>query len=172
MPLPDLARIISASVVPVVIISACGLLALAFYNRLAAIVSRLRAIHRERLHEHDVLSHSEGHEESAIDRQEMLRVLEIQTAHVARRAKLIRLTLFFLLLTVCLLIGCCLMLGLSVLLPGAIYLAVPLFMLGLISMLVGIICAMMELKEALQPAELESRFVSQVVQREAHEHMD
>jgi hypothetical protein len=51
----DLTRIVSASVVPVVIISACGLLALAFYNRLAAIVSRLRGFQRERIHEQEFL---------------------------------------------------------------------------------------------------------------------
>ena len=45
----DWAKIISSSVVPVVIISACGLLCLAFYNRMAAIVSRLRGFQRERL---------------------------------------------------------------------------------------------------------------------------
>jgi hypothetical protein len=41
MPISDLLKIISSAVVPVVITSACGLLAQAFYNRLAAIVSRL-----------------------------------------------------------------------------------------------------------------------------------
>ena len=55
MPPSDWAKIISASVVPVVIISSCGLLCLAFYNRLAAIVSRLRGFQRERLHEQELL---------------------------------------------------------------------------------------------------------------------
>ena len=42
-------HVVAASVVPVVVISACGLLCLAFYNRLAAVVTRLRAFHREQL---------------------------------------------------------------------------------------------------------------------------
>jgi len=165
----DWAKIISASVVPVVIISACGLLCLAFYNRLAAIVSRLRGFQRERLHEQELLHHAgpeEGSEQSR--RRLLLEHLESQTARVIRRAMLIRLTLLFLLLTISLLIGCCMMLGLSVVFPHAIFIAVPLFMLGLLMMLAGMIAAMLELKAALQPAELERRFVSDMLQQDAH----
>jgi hypothetical protein len=39
--------VISTAAVPVVMISACSLLSLAFYNRMAAIVSRLRSLQRE-----------------------------------------------------------------------------------------------------------------------------
>ena len=49
----DWSNIITAGVGPVIVISACGLLCLAFYNRLAAVVTRLRGFHRERLHEHE-----------------------------------------------------------------------------------------------------------------------
>ena len=71
MPPFDWAKIINASVVPVVIISACGLLCLAFYNRLAAIVSRLRGFQRERLHEQQLLNRAgseDGPERSPIAR--------------------------------------------------------------------------------------------------------
>src|SRR5271170_4804772 len=136
MPPSDWAKVISVSVVPVVIISACGLLCLAFYNRLAAIVSRLRAFQRERLAERTRQSESP----SQLGRQ-LLEQLELQTAHVKNRAKLIRLTLLFLLLTIGLLIGCSLMLGVTVILPRAIYLAIPLFIIGLCCMLCGMIAA-------------------------------
>jgi VIT1/CCC1 family predicted Fe2+/Mn2+ transporter len=169
MPPSDWAKIISVSVVPVVIISSCGLLCLAFYNRLAAIVSRLRGFQRERLHEQDLLEHAgvqDGTQHSR--RRRLLEHLETQTARVVRRAKLIRLTLLFLLLTISLLIGCCMMLGLSVVTPDAVFVAVSLFMLGLLTMLTGMIAAMLELKAALQPAELESRFVSDMLQQDTH----
>src|ERR1700722_2499399 len=122
MPPTDWAKIISVSVAPVVIISACGLLCLAFYNRLAAIVSRLRAFQRERLHWKQLPPDPAADADHPDDRRKMLELLEIQTENVARRAKLIRLTLFFLLLTILLLIGCCLMLGLSVTSPGGFFL--------------------------------------------------
>ena len=169
MPPSDWAKIISVSVVPVVIISACGLLCLAFYNRLAAIVSRLRGFQRERLHEQELLNHAgseEGPEHAR--RRRFLEHLETQTGRVVRRAKLIRLTLLFLLLTITLLIGCCMALGLSVLVPHTVFIAIALFMCGLLTMLSGMIAAMMELKAALQPAELESRFVSDMLQQDAH----
>jgi hypothetical protein len=173
MPPSDWAKIVSVSVVPVVIISACGLLCLAFYNRLAAIVSRLRGFQRERLHEQELLHSAapeEGPEHSR--RRHLLEHLETQTVGVVGRAKLIRLTLLFLLLTISLMIGCSTMLGLSVLVPHAVFVAVPLFMLGLLTMFAGMIAAMLELKAALQPAELESRFVSDMLQRDAHRHGD
>jgi hypothetical protein len=168
MPASDLARIVSVSVVPVVIISACGLLCLAFYNRMAAIVSRLRGFQRERLHEQERLRGGAAPNAEEIARREkLLEHLKSQTDHVTRRAKLIRLTLMFLLLTIALLIGCCLMLGLSVLAPPAAFIAVGLFVLGLLSMLAGIVSAMLELIGAIQPAELESRFVSEMLDRDS-----
>jgi hypothetical protein len=54
--LPEWPSIISVSVVPVVIISACGLLSLAFYGRLAAVLSLLRGFQREILVEQEKLT--------------------------------------------------------------------------------------------------------------------
>ena len=51
----DWSKIITAGTAPIIVISACGLLCLAFYNRLAAVVTRLRSFHRERLIAHDAL---------------------------------------------------------------------------------------------------------------------
>jgi hypothetical protein len=170
MPTSDLSRLISSTVVPVVIISACGLLALAFYNRMAAIVSRLRAFQRERLREQERAEQCKEPELSR--RRRMLDILELQTAHVTRRAKLIRLTLMFLLLTIGLLVCCCLMLGLSALVPNALYVAISLLITGLLSMLCSTIAAMMELKAALQPVELESQFVTDVLHEQAEPDAD
>jgi hypothetical protein len=173
MPPQDWIKIISIAVVPVVIISACGLLCLAFYNRLAAIVSRLRGFQRERLHEQEKMDDvAPGDDAEAELRRGMLNLLETQTLRVTRRAKLIRLTLLFLLLAISLLISCCMILGLSVMIPEAVGIAVPLFMLGLLSMLVAMICAMLELRGALQPAELESRFVTGIIHHEHSQGID
>jgi hypothetical protein len=162
MPVSDLSKVISSAVVPVVIISSCGLLALAFYNRLAAIVSRLRAFQRERLLELERMQNGKSERSERV-----LEHLEYQTVRVKRRANLIRLTLLFLLLTIGLLVGCCLMLGLAVVAPPAIYAAIVLFILGLLSMFGATIAAALELRRALEPVELESRFVSEVVEQES-----
>src|SRR3954470_14279250 len=91
----DWPRIISAGVGPIIVISACGLLCLAFYNRLAAVVGRLRMFHREQLHEQEALARcrSNGDEMALVRYQEMLGMLSVQIDHVSRRATLLRRTL-------------------------------------------------------------------------------
>jgi len=54
-----------------------------------------------------------------------------------------------------------------VLAPQTAFIAVALFVLGLLSMLAGMISALLELKTAIQPAELESRFVSEMLHQDA-----
>src|SRR5436853_6699264 len=87
----DWSRIVSAGVVPIIVISACGLLCLAFYNRLAAIVTRLRAFHRERLAEQDALHRARSanppDELHIVRRQEILGMLDVQTQAILRRAR-------------------------------------------------------------------------------------
>jgi len=160
-------RVIAASVVPVVIISACGLLCLALYNRLASIVSRLRTFQREHLHEQEQLDAERRNEASAASdpaaiarHEKVISMLELQTTRVLGRARLIRRALFCLLCTILCLTACSLCLGLSALSPVFNYLAVPLFFLGMSLLLAAVVFALLELKGALDPVELESQFVS------------
>jgi len=156
--LPAWPSMMSMSVVPVVIISACGLLSLAFYGRLAAVVSRLRGFQREMLKEQEKLASAGGTDQSGL-----IEVLRTQTQQVTRRARLIRLALLFFLIAVALLIVCSLTLAASWFVPSAAFLAALFFVLGLLSMLGGIIAAMLELRGALQPVELETKYVSDAV---------
>jgi hypothetical protein len=156
-------QVLSSAVVPVIVISACGLLSLAFYNRLAAVVARLRALHRERLHEQDYLDGPTARTETIRARHaQVLRMLEEQTTRVARRARLLRGTLLCLLCTITSLIACSLAAGLSVMLPAAIYAAVALFVMGMLTMLCAAIYALREMMSALDPVETESHFVAVV----------
>ena len=86
----DWPGMLSMSVLPAMIISACALLALAFYGRLSVVVARLRGFQREMLQEQKELPH-----EGQMERSQLLEMLKTQTDSVIRRAKLIRLTLFF-----------------------------------------------------------------------------
>lgn len=164
----DWSKVISTGVGPIIVISACGVLCLAFYNRMAAVVTRLRSFHRERLHEQEALQqamHASPPDEVAIVRhQELLGMLETQTTHVNRRARLIRLTLASLLLTIACLASCSLALGLSTFLSGLLYIAAALFILGLVLLVVAVVFAMVELRHALDPVDLESRFVQKMVE--------
>jgi len=156
---PQWPSIISVSVVPVVIISACGLLSLAFYGRLAALVARLRTFQREMLREQDNWAR-EGLE----DQRQLLEVLRTQTLRVTERARLIRLALLFFLFAVALLIVCSLTIALSWFFPVATFFAAAFFLVGLLSMLCGVISAMMELRDALEQVEFEARYVFQTVE--------
>jgi hypothetical protein len=161
MPPQDWPRIVSASVVPVVIISACGLLCLAFYNRLSSLVSRLRAFHRERLAEQERLDrHGADHEAFPAAHGLMLEVLGEQTDHLLRRARLLRSALMCLLCTIACLTACSLLSGLAVLWPAAAGAAVGLFVAGMLLLLAAVVLAMCELRRALDPVELETQLVS------------
>ena len=164
----DLSGVVSAGVGPIIVISACGLLCLAVYNRLTAVVTRLRSFQRERLHEADVLVKlrgQQGPDPAALRKsQELLGHLEVQTGHVIRRARLLRLALFFFLLTIACLSVCSLALGLTVLWPSLMALAAVMFVTGLLSLLAGVVVAMLELKAALDPIELETLFVSRMAE--------
>jgi len=155
---PEWPSFISVSVVPVVIISACGLLSLAFYGRLAAVVSRLQGFQREILKEQEKPRRPGG-----VEQARLLELLRKQTEEVRQRAWLIRLALMFVLTAVALLIVCSLTLMLSRFAPVAAFFAAVLFGLGLLSVLGGIIAAMLELRGALHPVEPETQFVSDAV---------
>jgi hypothetical protein len=166
MPPHDWSKIVSVSVVPVVIISACGLLCLAFYNRMASIVSRLRGFQRERLREHEVYVEAvrAGQEDAARQHrhQQVLRMLEIQTQRVYKRARLIRRALLCLLGATACLTACSLGSGLSLVWPRVGILAEGLFVAGMLSLLAGVLLAMAELWNALDPVHLESEFVTRL----------
>jgi hypothetical protein len=157
-------QIIQAGVGPMIVISACGLLCLAFYNRLAAVVGRLRAFHREQLHTQEAVEkcQSDRDEVSVVRHQEVLGMLSVQIGHVTHRAHLLRRTLACLLLAVALMAACSLAVGVGALEPRLLYVGVPLFVLGLLLVIAAVLFAMIELKYAVDPVELEGRFVQQL----------
>jgi hypothetical protein len=166
MVVQDLSKIISAGAGPIIAISACGLLCLAFYNRLTAVVTRLRSFQRERLKAQQEIGHQRASEQpdavSLKMNQEVLEALQVQTTHVIHRARLIRRALSCLLLTIACLSSCSLALGLSVVWPSLTLIAVPFFVGGLGLLILGVIFAMFEMYRALDPIELESRFVTEI----------
>jgi ABC-type multidrug transport system fused ATPase/permease subunit len=162
-------KIVAASVAPVVVISASGLLCLAFYNRLAAIVSRLRAVQRERLTEMAGYRASiKSGDFFATQRHlRLLTNLAEQTSRIIARAHLIRLTLLGLLGAVCLMIVSSLMNGVALFWPSFAVGAAIAFGGGMLSLLFGVITAMRELREALDVVKLESQLVTDLT--DSHE---
>lgn len=149
-------------VAPVVMVSACGLLCLALYNRLAAVVGRLRAMAKEEVDTLARLSLS-GAEPGKKTPERRLRArvmtLEEQVEHVMSRARLIRAALVCLLSAVLCMLVCSLALGLSVLAHFFATVALVAFFVGVLVMVGGVVLALGELRIALVPAALEHEAV-------------
>ena len=163
----DLSQIIAAGVGPIIVISAAGLLCLAFYNRLTAVVTRLRGFDRERLQEQESIEKHGPEADPALVAEHLavLGMLREQTELVRRRAHLVRRTLVCLLSTIIALALCSLVVGLGTVWSSLAYVAVPLFVIGLGALVTGCVFALLELRLALAPIELEGRFVSQLTQQ-------
>lgn len=160
---PDLwLRFISAGVVPVVLVSACGLLCLAFYNRLAAIVGRLRAFEHQMLKDQESLVARAPERPTARLARERLRasieILDRQSQALLGRARLIRRTLYSLLSAIASLLLCSMTIAASVFRPELTWVAGPFFLAGLGLILAAITFAMRELHVALDPVELGTEF--------------
>jgi predicted anti-sigma-YlaC factor YlaD len=121
------------------------------------VVSRRRDFQRQILVEQEKLERT-----GAVEEARLLEGLRTQTEQAKRRARLIRTALMFLLSAVGLLIICSLTLAFIRCARQAALFAAAFFVFGLISMLCGIMAALMELR-ALEPVELEARFVSRSV---------
>jgi hypothetical protein len=147
-------EIIQSSVGPVVMISANGLLCLAFYNRLSALANRYRTMNKERF---DLVARlsglkikgAEGLEPEHLD----LRIATLdEVGHqLFDRARWIRCTLMSLLVSVFCMLSCSLCLGISWIAPSVAALAPWLFVAGTIAMMCGIAAAIEELRRSLQP---------------------
>ena len=164
MTTPDLSKVVSAGVGPIIVISACGLLCNVFYNRIANVISRLRAFQRERLAEQNLLDR-ETDESMRQRRIELLSLLSEQTDRLLYRVRLLRRTLFCLLLTIASLVLCSLSLGLSVFMAALIYVAIATFVLGLGLLLCALVFAMLDLRLSLDPVRLETSFVQRRTRR-------
>lgn len=152
--MPDAVHTIQLLVAPVVMISAAGLVCLALYNRLATIVGRIRAIHKEEI---DALSRMSLAPAPAPSRSARRRVvtLEEQVEHLMARARLVRAALVCLLATILSMLLCSLAIGLSLVWSYAAYVALAVFLLGVLVEATGVVLAILELRIALVAAALE-----------------
>lgn len=155
-------QIIQLLVAPVVMVSACGLLCLALYNRLTAIVVRLRTITKEEVDTLTRLSLA-GHQPGKISPEQRLRTrivtLDEQVDHVMRRARLIRRALVCLLVAILCMLLCSLALGLSLWAAWFAKIALALFFTGVLVLVAAVGFALAELRIALVPVALEQASV-------------
>jgi hypothetical protein len=168
-PMPPIQQTIQGLVAPVVLISANGLICLALYNnRLAAVTSRARAFHKEWFDLFARLSGMEPAEQAAGDGRHLadrIKILDEMGHRLIVRARLLRDSLFCLLLSVLLLLACSLGLGVPLVMPYVEWPAIVLFYLGVLVMMAGIVLAMLELRSALDPLLMEHQMIEKIHQR-------
>ncbi|MGC9260549.1 MAG: DUF2721 domain-containing protein [Phycisphaerae bacterium] len=156
-------QLITLILAPVVLISACGLLCLTFYNRQAILTARIRSFNAERFELMAKMSQppTKPSIAGAITPALLARLkgLEIQTQAILHRARLIRRTLVCLVSCIIGMLSCSLTLGLGLIIPHLNFVALSFFVLGMIAMLVAMINALMELSLSLKPVSLEQDFL-------------
>jgi len=162
----QIVHLISLILAPVVLISACGLLCLTFYNRMAILTARIRSFNAERFELLEKL-HQQPPPTATDDKpvhapQARLQSLEKQTAAILYRARLIRSTLMCLVSCIIGKLLCSLTLGLGLIIPHLDLAALAFFTIVMIVMLVAMFMALMELKLSLQPVSLEQDLLLQI----------
>jgi len=118
-------ELFQAFVAPAIFISAAGLFVLSLNARLLAMVSRLRVFHREKH-----LAASAGKKQEAA-------AFHSQIESIEKRAEKIKQAFFFMLLGTLGVMLTCLLLGLGLYAPDALLFAVILFVLSVLSMMIG-----------------------------------
>ena len=162
----DWSRMAAAAVVPVVVVSACALLCLALYNRLAVVVGRLRGFERERIEAATTLARLRVHESplaaDVLRQEKVLANLAQQAAAVTRRGHLVQWAIGLLMSAICSLMLTSLCSGLGTLFHSLTYVAAGMFIVGVLLMLAGVIEALRELQMALDPILLEMQAIDEL----------
>lgn len=162
-------QVVSAAVVPVVMISACGLLTSSFYNRLTAILTRLRFLAREALDDLDHLAsrkttgETQRHERRSRARRTVAHRRE-QADQLLQRAGLMRRAIFCMLSAVFSLVLCSLSIGAGVFARPSLYFAAAFFVLGMASIVSAVLYAMSELRVSLAAIRQEHDLIDELAE--------
>lgn len=146
-------EIIQAVLAPGIMISACGLLLLGMNNKYSLVVNRIRLLDDEK-RKLSVRGEEEGLKEYESRR---LANISIQIGKLAYRIKLVRNAVIAYSIAVGLFILSCLMIGCMIIFSNTVFsvLALLLFLIGMISVLVGIAYAALETRKGYQIVEIE-----------------
>lgn len=156
----DSFHLLSASLTPVSMISACGLVTLALYNRLGAILARIRGFHSQKM---ELLGRLN---ELDVDEQRpLLEMLDSQIEKVTEKARMIQKGLACLLGSIAVLLICALLAEAAALHESIGMVALGMGFVGLSLFLVGLIWAMRELMLSLTPLEEESAYLEVLTAR-------
>lgn len=153
----ETSHLLSAMVTPGILVSACGLVTLALYNRLGGILARIRAFHLQKIDLLKSLKSLRDHE--AMETTMLLDLLDSQIVAVTIKARSIQKGLYFLLAAIAAFLLCSLFFGATVLNEWIGMVALGMGFLGLSLFLAGLGWAMRELTLSLTPLEEENTYL-------------
>ncbi|MFZ4591457.1 MAG: DUF2721 domain-containing protein [Ignavibacteria bacterium] len=147
-------KTIQLMLAPAVMISACGLLLLGISNKYSSITNRLRILNEERRRHHNKMN-----SDKELDYFETTRLQSIsrQLQQLLFRLKLVRNVILFYVIGLFLFIFTSLLIGIDIFLNTKItdYIALSTFILGLISVGIGLIYSLTETLKGYKILELE-----------------
>lgn len=152
-------EIIHGLISPAVMVSANGLLCLAFYSRLSNVVGRGRAVNRERvdlMRELESLSIEERQRPCESLLQRRFAVLNATMDQLLKRARCVRRVLCCLISAILCLLACSLCLGLAAVFASLSNVALMFLVLGTLLMMLGGATALEELYFSLDPLAFET----------------
>ncbi|HEX6805423.1 MAG TPA: DUF2721 domain-containing protein [Terriglobales bacterium] len=141
----EVVRLFQAFLAPAIFVSATGLLILSINVRLMGMVSRLRQyVHAK-------------HDAAKNDRVQQAEAYTDQIRSIEQRAEMIRRCFLFVLFSLAATLAACLLLGLGLYWTEAAIAAAAVFVIGLISLLIGTIYYIREVMVALSSVQQEAR---------------
>lgn len=155
-------------VAPLVMISADGLICLALYNRLAAVMTRLRLFHKEQFEVHARLADCAERHALRITDPLVLRLgsLQNQCELIVRRARWLRNALLTILLGIVGVLASSLFLGLAHFWSWLSPVGLAMFVIGITLTMAGVAQAFAELIASLAPLGLERQSMEQLADSE------
>lgn len=147
-------KTIQLMLAPAVMISACGLLLLGISNKYSSITNRLRILNEERRRHHNKMN--TGVEMDYVD-MTRLQSISKQLGDLLFRLKLVRNVILFYVFGIFLFIFTSLLIGIDIFLTTKItdYFALATFIMGLISVGIGLIYSLRETQKGYNILELE-----------------
>jgi hypothetical protein len=150
----DIAKLLSVSVAPVVLISASGLILLALYNRLGLLYARVRNFHREKMALIKDIEREDG-----ADRRLLLNMISTQIARVMSKARLTVRSISTLLCAIASFVLCSLCSAIGTLFPWFNYVAFAFHLIGLGLFLIAVGIAIVEIRRSIRPMEEENAYL-------------
>jgi hypothetical protein len=151
----QIVQIIQAMLAPGIMISACGLLLLGMNNKYSLVVNRIRLLDDEKRR---LKGNIRNNEMTSFD-EPRLRNINSQLLLFEYRVKLVRNAVLSYSIAVALFIGSCLAIGMNSF-SSFTFAAIPaliLFLLGMLSVFIGVIFAAMEMRKGYEIIEIEIR---------------